>query len=466
MIAQVSGGGDGWGNYVKYGTKHKPRDHNHVKILKGDIDFGDKVVNAGTWKQNAYHLVLGFKGRISEEKSKEILEDFEHHFMIGFDKNEYHLDAVLHTDTDDDHIHVRIPKMNLLTQTQLRLYFDKKDRPRLNLIRDYLDIKYDLESPLDNRQLVQESQELIIEEWREEQKQEPLDFKKKGSRDRAKKSILDSVLRLHKIGTFDTREDITTWLENLGLTIKYGYDIPNDFYYVTVGNDTGKSRIKSELFDENFWKLDRTKRTTLIETNLSHRSGKTEDEKNLEVITIKLQKANNTRIKYVEKTYSKARTIATKNNKETFTSEHKKELKEGIKNAESHRRIESRVGDVGTTEQDDVRELQEEFATDYLESINSIEKRRNGVEEELTDNAGSLAEEVSTTEQYTFNADGRTEEFLSKLVSSIGTLFNNWVSKIGKTIRGVIYEIDFEDTKDSYELTNEKSTKKVKRNRQ
>jgi argininosuccinate lyase len=80
MITQVSGGGGGWGNYVKYGTKHKPRDHNHVKILKGDIDFGDKVVNAGKWKQNAYHLVLGFKGRISEEKAKEILEDFEHHF--------------------------------------------------------------------------------------------------------------------------------------------------------------------------------------------------------------------------------------------------------------------------------------------------------------------------------------------------------------------------------------------------
>lgn len=89
MITQVSSGGGGWGNYVKYGTKHKPRDHNHVKILKGDIDFGDKVVNAGKWKQNAYHLVLGFKGRISEEKAKEILEDFEHHFMIGFDKNEY-----------------------------------------------------------------------------------------------------------------------------------------------------------------------------------------------------------------------------------------------------------------------------------------------------------------------------------------------------------------------------------------
>jgi hypothetical protein len=466
MIIQISGGGSGWGNYVMCGTVSKPRDPNRVKVLKGDINFGDKMVSSGKWKQNAYHLVLGFKGRISEEKAKKVLDDFEKQFMVGFDKSEYHMDAIMHTDTDDDHIHVRIPKMNLLTQTQLRLYYDKKDRPRLKLIRDFLDVKYNLESPLDNRQLVQESQELIIDEWREEQKQEPLDFKKKGSRDKAKKSILDSILRLHKVGTFDTREDITTWLENLGLSVKYGYDIPDDFYYVTVSNDTGKSRIKSELFDEKFWKLDRTKRTSLIETNLSHRAGKIEGENNLEVITAKLNKANTTRINYVKKTYSKARSIATKKNKEAFITEHKKQPKEGIKNAEPHRRTQSRVGDAREAEQNDVRELQKELATDYLKSIKNIKERRDEMGRELSNDAEYVAEAISSTEQDILNADGGTEEFLSALITSIGKVFNNWVSKIGSTIRGVIYEIDFEDTKDSYKLNDEKSNKKVKRHRQ
>jgi len=462
MIIQISAGGSGWGNYVMCGTVSKPRDPNHVKVLKGDINFGDKVVSSGRWKQNAYHIVLGFKGRISVDKAKEVLADFEHHFLIGFDKSEYHLDAVMHTDTDDDHIHVRIPKMNLLTQTQLRLYFDKKDRPRLELIRDFLDVKYDLESPLDNRQLVQESQELIIDEWREEQKQEPFDFKKKASRTKAQKSILDSVLRLHKIGTFDTREDITTWLEDLGLNVKYGYDIPNDFYYVTVGNDTGKSRIKSELFDENFWTLDRTKRSNLIETNLSHRSGKTEGANNLEVITSKLQQSNKTRINYVKKTYSKARSIASKNNKESYIGIHTKQPKKGDKNAEPHRRIESRVGDARETEQTDVRELQEELATDYLQSISNLEERRVEVGRELKGDAEYLAEEIDRTEQDTLESDGGTSKFLSTLIINIGEYFNNWVSKIGKTIRGVIYEIDFNLTKDAYKLTD----KKIKRHRQ
>jgi hypothetical protein len=80
------------------------------------------------------------------------------------------------------------------------------------------------------------------------------------------------------------------------LYIKYGYDIPNNFYYATVENDTGKLRIKSELFDENFWNFDRTKRSNLIEKSLSHRAGKTEGENDLDIITSKLIKANTTRI--------------------------------------------------------------------------------------------------------------------------------------------------------------------------
>ncbi len=442
MIIQISGGSSGWGNYVICGTVSKPRDPNRVKVLKGDINFGDKMVSSGKWKQNAYHLVLGFKGRISEEKAKKVLDDFEKQFMVGFDKSEYHMDAIMHTDTDDDHIHVRIPKMNLLTQTQLRLYYDKKDRPRLKLIRDFLDVKYNLESPLDNRQLVQESQELIVEGWREEQKQEPFDFKKKASRTKAQKSILASVLRLHKIGTFDTREDITIWLENLGLNVKYGYDIPDNFYYVTVSNDSGKSRIKSELFDENFWNLDRTKRTILIETNLSHRAGKTEGENNLEVITAKLNKANTSRVNYVKKTYSKARSIASKTHKETFITEHKKQQKEGIKNAKHYRRIEPRVGDVGKAEQNDVRELQEKLATDYLKSIKNIKERRDEMGRELSNDAEYVAEAISSTEQDILNADGGTEEFLSKLVTSIGEHFNNWISGLGNNIRGAIDKIN------------------------
>ena len=152
MIIQIKGSsGKGWRKYVTRGTDLKLRDPHKVKILKGDLIQGDRVVNLTDYKENAYLIVLSFKGRVDEETVRSVVNEFEQHFMMGFSKDEYHLDAVWHRDTDDDHVHVRIPKMNLRTQTQLQLYFDKKDRKRINVIRDYLDVKYQLESPLDNR---------------------------------------------------------------------------------------------------------------------------------------------------------------------------------------------------------------------------------------------------------------------------------------------------------------------------
>jgi len=163
MIIQIKGSsGKGWRKYVTRGTDKKPRDPSKVKILKGDLIQGDRVVNLTDYKENAYLIVLSFKGRVGEEVVCAVTDDFEQYFMMGFDKDEYHLDAVWHRDTDDDHVHIRIPKMNLRTQTQLQLYFDKKDRKRINAIRDYLDVKYKLESPLDNRPLVKEDRDFYI----------------------------------------------------------------------------------------------------------------------------------------------------------------------------------------------------------------------------------------------------------------------------------------------------------------
>ena len=103
---------------------------------------------------------MSFKNRVDEEIVRAVLDEFEENFMMGFDKDEYHFDAVWHRDTDDDHIHIRIPKINLRTQTQLQLYFDKKDRSRINAIRDYLDVKYQLKSPLDNKIFFKEDNKL------------------------------------------------------------------------------------------------------------------------------------------------------------------------------------------------------------------------------------------------------------------------------------------------------------------
>jgi hypothetical protein len=436
MIIQFSGGNDGWGDYVKFGTKNKPRAPNCVKVLAGDIAFGDRVVNSGRWKQNAYHLVLAFKGRITEGKAKAVLEDFEHHFMIGFDKNEYHLDAVLHTDTDDDHIHVRIPKMNLLTQTQLRLYFDKKDRPRLELIRDYLDIKYRLESPKDSRRLIREEKDFHINNWRKYHEQKTYNLDKKKGRSEAKNHILDSILELHQQGHICSFENMISWVENQGLKIvKNGYDIPDDFHYITVENSTGKTRIEGDIFSKEFWDFSQYDREHFIASNSSLIDNKQDKKTVLETIKNKLENTNKQRISYVQKTYKKARDIAKKSNHDSFVKSHNHfkiktttiTTKKGNKHAESYRRALRRIKRIRTRKQENHQKLRRGLESHYLQSLKDVANTRRTVEKILEENAEHVA---SRNEK----ATGKLRELFNRVVSQIG--------KIGKKVEQFILKLN------------------------
>lgn len=267
MIIKIAGGNGGWGNYVLNGSKEKPRDPEKIKILKGDIELGDRITSAGNWKENEYKIVLGFKGQPSEEKINEALEDFEKLFMHGFEKDEYHMDAVLHKDTDDYHVHIRIPKMNLKTETQLRLYMHSADKKRKELIADYIDIKHGFESPRENKRLVK-SEVDYINEWRAERQQKPFDFTKKKGRAEAVEAINGLVFELHEAGLINTRDDMQAAFQDYGLIVeKLGYDKNDEFHYITLSNSTGKIRVKGDIYGEQFWQHSRADRTEQIRDN-------------------------------------------------------------------------------------------------------------------------------------------------------------------------------------------------------
>ena len=314
MIIQIKGSsGKGWRKYVTRGTDKKPRDPSKVKILKGDLLQGDCVVNSTDYTENAYLIVLSFKGRISEEIVRAVTDEFEEHFMMGFSKDEYHLDAVWHRDTDDDHVHIRIPKMNLRTQTQLQLYFDKKDRNRVNAIRDYLDVKYQLESPLDNRSLIKEDRDFHIDNWRKEFGDSPFAFTNKKSRVRVEQFITKSVLELHQAGLLETFEDLKNFIKEQGVKItKVGYDKSKDFHYLTIENESGKMRIKGEVYNEKFWSNNRQNREEQISSNQRNSPEGREDERGLEKLTKKLDNYNRKRKREIDKKYNPARQRAEK----------------------------------------------------------------------------------------------------------------------------------------------------------
>ena len=138
MTIKVESGQSGWGNYVLYGTKEVPRDTDKVEFLEGDIPLGDRLCESNNYQESYYRIVLGFEGKPSDEVMKSAYDDFKKEFFVGFKPDEYHIDAVVHKDTDNYHIHIRVPKQNLKTDTHLQLYMDKYDRPRKELIQDYI----------------------------------------------------------------------------------------------------------------------------------------------------------------------------------------------------------------------------------------------------------------------------------------------------------------------------------------
>ncbi|MFT7004210.1 MAG: hypothetical protein ACJAWW_001563 [Sulfurimonas sp.] len=331
MIIQFAGTSKGWGNYVinrattswgdyvLNGTKKKPRDHNKIKVLKGDIEFGDRITNTTSYKQNAYSIVIGFKGKPDNKTIESALDDFEKMFMYGFSRDEYHIDAVLHQDTDNYHVHVRIPKLNLKTGTQLQLYIDKQDRKRVNLIRDFIDIKYNLESPLNNTKLI-----------KEQHKEKDFDLSKPKARQQSELAINDYICELHQAGFINNLDDIKNILKETGLNVhKLGHDFAKDFHYITVSNGSGKIRLKGDLYNAEFWNNSRENRAKQISTNQQHRGINSRTQSEYDRIQDNLRKELNKRYTAVKKRYKSARARADKKLEQLKQKNQESSIREG-----------------------------------------------------------------------------------------------------------------------------------------
>jgi len=335
MIIHINGSSSGWGEYVTKGTKYKPRDKTKIKVLRGDTDFGDIITNSGHWKQNSYSIILAFKGHINEKVLIEALNDFETLFMHGFEQSEYHLDAVLHSDTDDDHIHVRIPKMNLKTGTQLRLYMHSVDKQRLELIRDYIDIRLNLASPKNNKKLIENESNEYLDQWRQGNNQNTITLDTKKGRKEAEHSINNYILELHQANIIETFDNVKKALKGMNLEIiKFGYDKPKDFYYATVSNGAVKLRIKGDIYSEQFWKFSRTDREEQIRDNKQSRGSYTRSESAFEKVHTELARVLEKRREIVDKRYKSSRERARKESNTIIQSSGESNFRAGGKVSE------------------------------------------------------------------------------------------------------------------------------------
>lgn len=257
MIVQIASGSSGWGEYVLGRDERREG----ATLVAGDIELGDEICKSTDYKSGQYaRIVLSFSAEdehITPEIGREIAKEFVDLFMHGYRQDEYHVDIVEHTDTDNLHYHIRIPKLNLLTGTQLKVYYDRADRSRKEAIVDWLDHKYQLTRAVDRRRTPQQKSEAEterIQKWRSEHGQKPFDFRRKKGREKAHGAISAYIEELAAAGLISSQAEVVAVLEDMGLKVeKIGHDKKQGFDYITVSNETGKLRLKGAQYGESFW---------------------------------------------------------------------------------------------------------------------------------------------------------------------------------------------------------------------
>lgn len=353
MTVHITSGKSGWGNYVLYGTKEKPRDSDLVELIEGDIELGDRLSESNNYEEGYYKIVLSFEKKLTKEEALEVYEDFKKEFFVGFKKDEYHIDTVLHQDTERTHFHCRVPKQNLLTDTHLQLYMDKIDRPRKQLIQDHLSLKYGFAIAREqNREIFKEESHEYINKWREEQKQKPFDFSNKKAQAEAEAQINGYLSELVKTGLIEKREDITATLQELGLKIEKenGLDIKKDFCYTTVSNETGKMRIKGEIHHDRFYEHNQKDRTAQIDNNQRIIAEREPNQERIKTVRRELNKANERRFNKVQKLFKPARERAEREHKQTLENGRLESLNTNKSFKSSNRIIDSNTNTKDTNE--------------------------------------------------------------------------------------------------------------------
>lgn len=316
MIITFSGGKNGWVEYVLDGTENKPRDTNLVEIIDGDFELTKKIYQSTNFKENYTRGVISFEGKVDKEKMKEVWEDFKKEFFVGYEEEEYNVSAIMHLDSDNDHIHFCIPKLNLLTQQTNQMYMDKLDRNRINSLKEWLELKHFSGTgykTLERTPTKQDKTLEYIDIWREEHGQEKLKFDTKRQLDKTTKIINNFILEQTKLGNINNFEGVQMALKSFEIDIvKIGIDTINNFDYITIQDPISqkKLRLKGEVYGQDFWTSNTKDRTNTRTTDTRDREHKQNINTTITNSYNKLQQHNDKRVEYLEKRYSNARARA------------------------------------------------------------------------------------------------------------------------------------------------------------
>jgi len=332
MLARIDSAWDGWTPYTMGRDGNRPG----AILIHGDPYLGDKICQTTNYNTGQYfRFVLSFQDDISVDQAREIDEEFFDLLMVGFEEGEYHRDSVFHTDSDYKHIHTRIPKLNLATGTQLKVYNHKTDLKRLEAIKAYIVKKHNLKPTV--KALVQnpKKKEKVIQQMRVWAGQEPFIFTKKGDRDREKMRLNDKVRESILAGLTRSLDDTKALFLEMGLKIaNEGFDISKNEHYITLKNETGKVRVMGDIFGEEFYTNSPEKQKKSTKDNKP-----VAKEKSLDQLKKELDLLQKKRTSFISEQYKKSRARAKAKQEKLLAAAEQKAINNPIERSEDYEKI-------------------------------------------------------------------------------------------------------------------------------
>ncbi|WP_080248280.1 relaxase/mobilization nuclease domain-containing protein [Helicobacter pylori] len=231
-INQGGGDGDGSVNYllnerVEQGT---------AKVLKGDANLTKSLLLSLTQKHKACVGCLSFEeSNINESLKYELMESFENALLTQEMQGRYNILWVEHTDKGRLELNFVIPRIDLIIQKAFTPYYHSADITRIDLWKDYINLKHNFTNPKDL-----EKQHNI----QQHQTKNPQNKELLATYEKLDKLIQDNLGTL-----FNSRDDIINFLkDNQCEVARQG----KDYISVKLPNEPKAKRLKGFYYHETF----------------------------------------------------------------------------------------------------------------------------------------------------------------------------------------------------------------------
>jgi len=297
MIINFKSGSSGFANYVLEGTKEKVREQEKIEVIENDLHLVEKISN-----NDYYRVLISAEIKLSNDEMKEIYQEVKKNIFVGYKEDEYTCSAIIHQDTEHSHIHMIIPKHNLLTGNQLRLYMHNIDTKRIVALQDHIALKHNLKTIEERKPIIQEPRKQAFEIARERTYKEPFQFSliDKKSKALAEQKVNELVKEnINSINSLDEVKELIHSNTNLKV-VNEGFERKKQFHYLTVQDpDNKKTRVKGEVYSQDFYK--QPKEQQYKQFKINHKSyDEVEKEQIAKQVKANLRRENEKRYKVVQ----------------------------------------------------------------------------------------------------------------------------------------------------------------------